>query len=326
LVQIKGSFDWSAQTKKSRYLVTFVQSYYTVDVDAPARASDVFAPEVTRDEVAAVTGAGNPPVYVSSITYGRTVIFSFESDADETELGAALEAVYKGPGAASGMISTTTRNVLAQSRMSAYVLGGSGQDAAAAIDNADALLALIRSGGNYSLESPGAPIAYKLAHLADNVPARLSFTTDYSVKTCSPTTGQLRVTLEAFTLDGSAQELDGNIELFGNVTVSTFGGAPASLFSRSRTSPLVIDADETVPPTGTLGDQTLVISTTGNMAPITIRADLWDADAGNGIDPDDDLGYTTFTLDLAGGWTRSFDVTSSGTGARVLLRVSTRPL
>lgn len=326
LVQIKGSFDWKSQTKKSRYLVKFVQSYYTVDVDAPGRASDVFAPHVTQDDITAVAGPGNPPVYVSSITYGRTVIFSFESDANDSELGAALEAVYKGPGAASGMISATTRNTLAQSRMSAYVLGGSGAAAAAAIDNADALIALIRTGGDYSPDSPGAPIAYKLAHLADNVPARLSFTSDYSVKTCSPTAGQVIVTLEAFTLVGSAQELDGDIELFGNVTVATSGGATSSLFSRARASSIVIGADETVPPTGFIGEQILTVSTTGGSAPITIRADLWDADSANNIDPDDSLGLTTFTYDLAGGWTRSFDVNLTGSGPRVLLRVSTRPM
>jgi len=44
---IESSFDWSHTETRSRFLVKFVQSCYTVDVDSPAVPSDVFAPGVT---------------------------------------------------------------------------------------------------------------------------------------------------------------------------------------------------------------------------------------------------------------------------------------
>ena len=53
------------------------------------------------------------------------------------------------------------------------------------INSYDALIDFIKQGGNYSKESPGAPIAYKLSYLKDNSPARMSFTTNYDVKDCA---------------------------------------------------------------------------------------------------------------------------------------------
>ena len=53
----------------------------------------------------------------------------------------------------------------------------------------------IRSGGDYSKQSPGAPIAYKLSYLGTNKPARLSFTTDYQLKDCERVSQKIKATL-----------------------------------------------------------------------------------------------------------------------------------
>jgi len=321
LVNVKAGFDWTAASQKSRYLVKFTQSYFTVDVDTPASPGELFAPSVSLGDVKKVADHDNPPVYVSSITYGRTVLFMFESDTTSDELGVALDATYKGPGAAGGNLSVRDKDVLAQSKISAYVLGGAGGEAVKAIDGIDSLLDFIKTGGDYSPASPGAPIAFKLAHVADNEPARLSFTQDYQIKTCTASSGSVRVTLETITLDSDAGELDGTIEAFGIVTVSTTGGNGAVLMQTPRVSPLVIKSHETFPSMGSIKDAIVPVGVTAG-AYIDVNVGLQDAD-GNG---DDMLGNASYRIDLNGGWQRDFNIILTGTNKRVLVHVTTEPM
>ena len=83
---IAASFDFSRSNVRSRYLVKYTQAYYTVDIDAPGRPSDFFADGVTVEDVGAIIDAENPPLYVASVTYGRMVVFTFESEYSGEEL------------------------------------------------------------------------------------------------------------------------------------------------------------------------------------------------------------------------------------------------
>jgi thiol-activated cytolysin len=320
LVDVKGSFDWTSSAKKSRYIVKFVQSYFTVDVDAPAHASDVFAPTVGLDEVKAVTGVANPPVYVSSITYGRTVVFTFESDISSDELGGALDAVYKGPGAANGMLSVRHQDTLAQTKISAYILGGAGGEAVKAIDSVDGLMAFIRTGGDYSPQSPGAPIAYKLAHLADNEPARLSFTEDYTVANCVSLAGDLRVTLEAFEADGS------DLAIYGYVRVervpygaTTPIGTPSWLWALDLPTTLSIANGATSPSSGVV--KTATVPFEPNTL-FSIRYSFYTR--ANGVSQF--LGNGRHDVDLAGGWDRDIEVNVGTTGKKLRARLVTQAM
>ena len=112
----------------------------------------------------------SPPVYVQSITYGRRVIFSVQTSRSATEVKAALEASYGFAGGGLDIeVSTENREVLEESEIRAFVLGGSGEDATSAINGFDGLIQYIQNGGSYSKDSPGAPIAYKLAYLDNAV-------------------------------------------------------------------------------------------------------------------------------------------------------------
>jgi thiol-activated cytolysin len=50
-MNIAGKFHFNSDEKKSHFLVKFVQSYYTVDMDLPASPSSLFAPDVTSYEL-----------------------------------------------------------------------------------------------------------------------------------------------------------------------------------------------------------------------------------------------------------------------------------
>src|SRR5690606_15664725 len=214
LASLKSSFNWQSKTIRSRYVVRYTQAYYTVDLDAPQAPSAMLAPSVTLDEVQAKMTQEHPPAYVSSVTYGRMIVFTFESAYSATELGAALDFAYSGGVDVAGDVSVTYKDILSRSKITAFILGGDAGTAVATIDSYEALIAFIKSGGNYSRESPGAPIAYKLSYLKDNSPARMSFTTDYEVRDCVRVAQKIKVTLKSIAVDDAGGDGGNALEIF----------------------------------------------------------------------------------------------------------------
>ncbi|MBM4360962.1 MAG: thiol-activated cytolysin family protein, partial [Deltaproteobacteria bacterium] len=215
---ISASFDFNSSTQKTKILVNFTQAYYTIDVDTPVAPSKFFAPGTSVEDLEKWISLTSPPVYVQSITYGRRVIFSVQTDSSAEEIKAALEAAYKGVAVeASGSISVQQKQLLRDSTIRAFVLGGSGDDAAAVIDGFDSLAEYIKKGGSYSPESPGAPIAYKLAYL-DNAVTKLAFVTDYAERTCVRNRVDMRVTFDRLQHIGGDDWGD-NAEIFGSISV-----------------------------------------------------------------------------------------------------------
>jgi len=205
-VDVAASFDFSRSDVRSRMLVNFVQAYYTVDMDAIGRPSGFFEPLTDIDALDQAFGGdeAEAPLYVSSITYGRRVMFTVESTASSQELKAALDFAYRGAVAEVDVNARMSHSeVLRESRIQAFIIGGNADDAVEAVDGLEGIQTFITEGGTYSPESPGAPIAYKLNHLKDNSAARLSLTTEYSKDTCLRVRQNVQVTLKGITpVDG----------------------------------------------------------------------------------------------------------------------------
>jgi thiol-activated cytolysin len=235
---VSGGFNFSSTEKKTKVLVNYTQAYYTIDVDTPVEAKDFFAPGIDREELSVFMGDENPPAYVQSITYGRRVIFSVESEETADTIKAALEAAYEEgvkenanqanqEGAGEEGEDGTTKveisikpeyeKVLKESTIRAFVLGGSGAEAAGAIAGFKGLMEYVTKGGDYSKDSPGAPIAYKIAYL-DNAVTKLAFTTDFTERVCLRNRAQMRVSLENMAHVGGGDN-GSNIELYGYVSV-----------------------------------------------------------------------------------------------------------
>lgn len=323
LAEVNASFNFDNQDVRSRYVVKFVQSYYTVDIDQPGNPSDMIADEVPLSEVEAKFGDKNPPVYVSSISYGRMVMFTFESEFSAVELGSALDFTYRGGADISGDISLTYKEMISQSNITAYILGGSGSDAVQTIDGFEALAEFIKQGGDYSRDSPGAPIAYKLAYLADNSPARLSFVQDYSVKDCTRVSQKIKVTLDSITVERAGDEVGGagDLELYGTITASADNDV--TLFERG--SDATLDLNENEPytlPQGFIDEGVLQVTPQeGNI--ITLQADLFDEDSLNG---DDHFAIASFDASFDTGWRRPVDLLISDGGARIRVRLTIEPI
>lgn len=321
--QLAASFDFSDEQVKSRYLVKYIQSYYTVDLDQPRSPSDVFTPEVATDDLEDVMGAGNPPLYVSSVTFGRVVLFTFESEYSNTELGSALEFVYSGGADVSGDVSVSYRDIVSRSKVTAYILGGSGGEAARSLGSYEELMAFIGNGGDYSRMSPGAPIAYKLAYLADNEPARLSFTDDYEQSECERVSQKVLVQLKNIRVVSAGDEFgegDG-LEVYGAVQASGSEGA-APIFAREREDRVEIQEGSEWPENGTAGEAVVQVAPHEGGA-IQLGALLSDRDDVLG---DELLGDESISLPFETGWRRDVVLHLTGGGAQVDIALTLTPI
>jgi thiol-activated cytolysin len=99
-VNISAGFDFNKQDVRSRFLVRFLQIYYTIDIDLPTQPSDFFETMLGLEKL-----GSSSPVYVSTVTYGRMVLFTVESNYSSSEINAALNAAF----------SSAVRSVLFQS-------------------------------------------------------------------------------------------------------------------------------------------------------------------------------------------------------------------
>lgn len=320
LASLKTSFDWSRQQVRSRYVVRYTQAYYTVDLDAPAAPSTLFAPDVTVDDVAAKLDEQRPPVYVSSVTYGRMVVFAFESEYAASEMGAALEFAYSGGVDVSGDVSVTYKDIISRSKISAFILGGDAGAAAQTIDSYEALIAFIKSGGNYSRESPGAPIAYKLSYLRDNSPARMSFTTDYELEDCVRVSQRVKVTLHSIAVDDAGGDAGGDLELFGQIWAE--GTTSGTLFSKTTSNYVTIKQGQM------FGGGAPLAETVIDVAPrpgetIRLRARLMDYDP---LSANDTIGDDVLVNPFETGWRKEATMILTGDGARVRVNFSLAPI
>jgi thiol-activated cytolysin len=319
VASLKTSFDWSKQEVRSRYLVRYTQAYYTVDLDAPAMPSSMLAPNLLLSEVQAKMDEQHPPAYVSSVTYGRMVVFTFESEYSKEEMGAALDFAYSGGVDVSGDVSVTYKDIISKSKITAFILGGDAGTAVKTIDSYEALIAFIKEGGNYSRQSPGAPIAYKLAYLKDNSPARMSFTTDYSVKECVRVSQKIRVALTSIAVDDDGGDGGGELEIYGQIWAE--GVNSTTLFNKGSGNYVVIREGQQFGQGVPIAEGIIEVSPKAGQN-IRLRGNLTEHDPFF----DDSLGNETVLNPFETGWRKDVQMTFTGSSARVRVTFNLSPI
>ena len=319
VASVRSSFDFSNQQTRSRYLVRYTQAYYTVDLDAPTSPSALLGSDVTLGAVQSHMDAQHPPVYVSSVTYGRMVLFTFESQYSAEEMQAALDFAYSGGVDVKGDVSVTYKDIISQSKITAFILGGDASTAVQTINSYDALISFIKTGGNYSRQSPGAPIAYKLSYLKDNSPARMSFTTDYQVVDCTRVTQQVAVTLKSIIVDKADDgPFDSTLELFGDITAT--GTNTVSLWSTNDKHTVSLGEGQMLGGTAPIAQAVVNVSPRAGQV-LQLRAHLLDQDDASG---NDDIGDVPSNNPFELGWRKDVTITlTSGDGTvRVVFSIA----
>ena len=177
----------SRNSSETTVAVQFYQRMYDVVVAAPPTPaqwfSDKFTPEKLQAQVnAGFMGTDNPPIYISQVTYGRSMMFTLTSTASESEIRATLNASYKFVTGQAGLdLGTQQREILQRSRIAITSIGG----------NDSATIAMIQSGdwrAYFTSSAPlstAAPLSYVFKNVSDGSIAKVTEATSYSIRTCT---------------------------------------------------------------------------------------------------------------------------------------------
>ncbi|SFC47172.1 thiol-activated cytolysin family protein [Clostridium uliginosum] len=171
-------FDSIFKGEKKVMIVAYKQIFYTVNVDAPDRPSDLFGDSVTFDKLA-LKGVNNdnPPAYVSNVAYGRTIYVKLETNSKSANVKAAFKALIDNQDISS---NAEYQDILDQSSFTATVLGGGAQEHNKVITkDFDQIRNVITNNSVYSPQNPGYPISYTSTFLKDNSIACINNKTEY---------------------------------------------------------------------------------------------------------------------------------------------------
>jgi len=179
-------------------------------------------------------------------------------------------------------------------------------------------MTFIKEGGNYSKESPGAPIAYKLNYLKDNSPARMSYTTDYDLKTCTRVSQKVRVVLNSINVDSAGGDAGDDLELYGNIVAE--GTAGQNMFSKNSDNYAVIREGSMF---GQPISESILDVVPQNGQKLVFRANMKDQDD---FSADDTICSDAVEVPFESGWRKDVTITCTGDDARVRIVFSLAPI
>jgi len=246
--KIKGGFNFSNSSTKSRILVKFQQIYYTMTYDAKQKPADYFQSGVTGQQVFnSINGASISPVYVSNVKYGRMAFYSFESEMSQKELKATLN-VQLSKAKVSVEIDASYKKTLSDNNttIKGTIIGGSGNDAVQAVNGIDDFYTYITKGGEYTAGSPGLPIAFTLRSILDNSVFNVVNISEYTVNECYNTVGSIKLNAARHISGGQNDNIFGTVKAnlgYDNQTIP-FGNAATTLWSNGNAIPLSTNGTE----------------------------------------------------------------------------------
>lgn len=216
----KLNANYQTDVEQTAVFCMIRQSYYTIIADTKDSPVKWFPETITKNQLKSI-GPGNPPCYVSSITYGRVIVLAVESQSNVKQVKAALNAGLN-YGFFSGEVKGNLdyQKVLESSKVTLLVRGGPTDAAPTQISGLKAfsqLDSLIKEGKNFSLQNIGKPIAFTVRHLRDNSIASLESITDHRITQTRTSPYQYEVIVDKVKinddLDGFGRG-DGDFELF----------------------------------------------------------------------------------------------------------------
>lgn len=184
----KASASFNRDASQTTVTAQFYQRMFEVVVAPPQTPGAMFSSDFTQERLNEQTqlgniGPDNIPVYVANVVYGRMMMVSVTASATATEIIGTLEASFNAvAGSVELDLSARQETLLRESSISVTSLGG----------NAEATLAMIRSGdwSSYFSEnaplSSAAPLSYTFKNLSDGSIASVTEATEYNLKECQP--------------------------------------------------------------------------------------------------------------------------------------------
>jgi thiol-activated cytolysin len=169
--------------------MAFKQGFYSVTMEAPQQPADVFHKNLNLEDIESKINAGAPPAFVQSVVYGRIIMFRMESSSKVTSTDMKLALEYTtGVTTLSGDTKVRIENILKETSTTVVTIGGNAavaSEAVAAQTFGDLQKIIKGENAVYSKSNPGVPISYTIWYLKDNKLAKMGYTTDYSIPSCS---------------------------------------------------------------------------------------------------------------------------------------------
>ncbi len=187
-VGLDGSLNVSkSRTSKTHTVVArFVQEMFTVRIaddmiytPADFFTSDYTATDLEELEKKGEIGAENIPIYIESVTYGRILLFSLESQSVESanKLETALAASMDKYAKAGGELDDKHDEIFSTASYKIFSAGGTGDAANAMIGNLD--------WSKFFVDSPAStavPISFVAKTVKDKQPVDLVFNLKYEIR------------------------------------------------------------------------------------------------------------------------------------------------
>lgn len=186
---VESQLKYESSKSQKVAMMVFKQVFYTVSLDVPSKPSDFFGNQVSLAQVESTFGPQAPPAYIHSVAYGRIIMFRMVTTTMATDL--EIEGAFNyatGLKNASGSLESKYKNILNTSNITSLAIGGNAEVASEIVSatNFGDLESIIK-GENavFSRNNPGVPIAYTVRYLKDNSFAKLGYTTEYQIETCT---------------------------------------------------------------------------------------------------------------------------------------------
>jgi hypothetical protein len=183
---LSTSLAFSTEREYHRYVVQLYQTFFDMAFQIPTTTSQFFHPEETADNLARFIQPGNPPAFISQVTFGRIFYLLIESTSKSMDMDASISASFNG-GVVGGSLEAGATYVsdLENVKIKAFALGGNQGDALQAItSDFESLKNFLATGGQIRTGVPLSYVARSLAH-PDQI-VNMAVAADYDVSRCVP--------------------------------------------------------------------------------------------------------------------------------------------
>ncbi|MBB1140854.1 thiol-activated cytolysin family protein [Myroides sp. WP-1] len=196
-VDLGASFGIDFKTSKTYYAVTLKQKFFSVSVYPKSGLQGDLGwvkTEYPSSELDQFMGKDRPPVYISSVTYGRLYTLVYESSESALELEQALNFAYKNPTIElSAEQKLKYSKTLSSSRVYVKQLGGNATKGVlttfeSQAGNFESIRDFVVKGAEVSKQNPGYPIEYSAVHVGTNQPVTIKMTAKNKYKECKQIT------------------------------------------------------------------------------------------------------------------------------------------
>jgi hypothetical protein len=175
---LQAEFSKTGRTKKNSFSVLLKQVYFTATFTPDGGYSFQSCSDASDARISNLVQFGDPPAYVSEVSFGRLLIMSIETDETEDAVNAGLQlALDFGAFGGAGKVSGAESRSLNDSIAHYFFLGGTAPNALtlATASALDAVNVFLSKEAGFSTDNVPVPIAYSLRHVADG--SRLVTTT-----------------------------------------------------------------------------------------------------------------------------------------------------